>query len=314
MPQSARRREPLLHLLTRPPKRPLLQITIYLAALVLLGTLLVAFVPPVGAVVTGTVALDSLGGRDLRDLLENPALEAGSFAAFDAQMLVVMIGTLLITIPFSWGYMAIRARTGYEQSVVQTLVALPIVVAAIMLVIQNSLALAFALGGVAAAVRFRNTLKDVADATYVFLAIGLGIAAGSGTLSGALIMMAIFSYVSIILWRCDFGRCAMTVAASADAHAGPAPDAGRPRRVRGEFVVDVPNDAARTRLERVLSAATKGWKVARTSRGADGVTRLHYDVRLKRSASVASLSNDILEQGGEGATVVQFLPRAPETA
>ncbi len=81
-------------------------------------------------------------------------------------------------LPVSWVYILTRQKKGFRQSVVQTLIILPIVVAGVVLLVKNSIALAFSLGGIVAAVSFRNTLRDTKDAVYIFLAIGVGLAAG----------------------------------------------------------------------------------------------------------------------------------------
>lgn len=293
--------------MTRPPRSPLRQLSLYFLALIATGWLVYTFVPVVADVLAG--APDAGASTDLRDLLADPAPSGDRFLWFDLRMVVVMIGTLLVTIPFSWGYMAVRQHAGYEQSVVQTLVLLPVVVAAIMMVVQSSLALAFALGGVAAAVRFRNTLKDVADATYVFLAIGLGIAAGTGALTGALVMAALFTYVSILLWRCDYGLCPTRH------HADPAPDEEAPterRRIRGELLVNVPNGAARALIEDALSTTTRRWKLARASTSDEGSLRLHYTVQLKRSATEARFI-EALTASEAAATGVTFRPSIEAT-
>lgn len=291
-----------IHFLTRPPKSPVRQLTIYFLGLLLCGWLMATLVPPVADILTGATAGVTQGG-ELRDLLAAPAPRTTSFPVFDLQMFVVMLGTLLITIPFSWGYMTVRQHAGYEQSVVQTLVLLPVVVSAIMMVVQNSLALAFALGGVAAAVRFRNTLKDVADATYVFLAIGLGIAAGSGVLTGALVMAALFTYVSIMLWRCDYGLCA--TARHVVEVDGPQPDTHN-RRVRGEVLAAVRDGHARAMFEEALSVHVRKWKLAKASNGDDGMMRLHYAVQLKRSGSPDRLSESLRILEPEGVESVAF--------
>lgn len=296
----------LLHLMTHAPRRPFRQLTAYFLGLAALGAILVAFVPPLAAIITGGGMPHAAEGAGLRDLLVDTAPARGDFLMFDLRMLVVMAGTLLITIPFSWGYMSVRERVGYEQSVVQTLVVLPVVVAAIMMVIQNSLALAFALGGVAAAVRFRNTLKDVADATYVFLAIGLGIAAGSGALTGAFVMAAMFTYVSVALWRCNYGLCPSH---EADPVADPEEAPARGKRLRGEVILRIRDDAARTAAEEVLSTAAQRWKLRRASQAPDGATLLHYGVRLKRSISPEAMAAAFGEQASAGVGLSQFVPR-----
>ena len=302
----------LLHLMTHAPRRPFRQLTAYFLGLVALGVVLVAFVPPIADIITGGGQPAVAEGAGLRDLLVDTAPARGDFLMFDLRMLVVMAGTLLITIPFSWGYMSVRERVGYEQSVVQTLVVLPVVVAAIMMVIQNSLALAFALGGVAAAVRFRNTLKDVADATYVFLAIGLGIAAGSGALSGALVMAAVFTYVSVGLWRCNYGLCPSH--ATDDPASDPEETPKRSKRLRGEVILRIRDDAARTAAEDVLSTAARRWKLRKASHSPDGATLLHYDVRLKRSSSPETMAAAFGEQAPAGVGLSRFIPRRPATS
>jgi hypothetical protein len=90
--------------------------------------------------------------------------------------------------------------------VVQTLIILPIVVAGVVFMVKNSLALAFSLGGIVAAVSFRNTLRDTKDAVYIFLATGVGLAAGIQSVPLAAALSITFNIVILILWYTDFGR------------------------------------------------------------------------------------------------------------
>ena len=117
-----------------------------------------------------------------------------------------MIAALLVMIPTAWSYIIIKARGGYNQSVVHTLLILPIAVTGIVIVVQNSIALAFSLAGIVAAVRFRTTLDDTKDAVYVFLAIGVGLACGVQALGVAVALSMIFNIVNLILWRFNFGN------------------------------------------------------------------------------------------------------------
>jgi hypothetical protein len=73
--------------------------------------------------------------------------------------------------------------------------------------VKDSLPLAFALAGIVAAVRFRNTLEDSKDAVYVFLATALGLGAAVD-LSVAAVISLIFNVVVLGLWYTDFGRAA----------------------------------------------------------------------------------------------------------
>jgi hypothetical protein len=117
-----------------------------------------------------------------------------------------MIGAFLLMLPVSWVYILTRQKKGFRQSVVQTLIILPIVVAGVVLLVKNSIALAFSLGGIVAAVSFRNTLRDTKDAVYIFLAIGVGLAAGVQVMSAAAVMSFLFNVVVLLFWFTDFGR------------------------------------------------------------------------------------------------------------
>ncbi len=92
-------------------------------------------------------------------------------------LLTSLIGTLVFIAPVAWVYGKTR-KGGRGSSMVETLILLPIVVATVVVVVKNSLILAFSLFGIVAAVRFRNSLKNPADAVYVFAALGVGLASG----------------------------------------------------------------------------------------------------------------------------------------
>ena len=117
-----------------------------------------------------------------------------------------LLGALAIMIPVAWTYIIIKRSDGYDQSVVHTLIILPVAVTGIVIVVRSSIPLAFSLAGIVAAVRFRTTLEDTKDAVYVFLAIGVGLAAGSGRLPTALVASIVFNVVNLVLWKMHFGN------------------------------------------------------------------------------------------------------------
>jgi hypothetical protein len=117
-----------------------------------------------------------------------------------------MTAAFALMLPVTWIYVMTRRRKGFRQSVVQTLIILPIVVAGIVFMVKNSLALAFSLGGIVAAVSFRNTLRDTKDAVYIFLGTGVGLAAGIQSVPLAAALSITFNIIILILWYTDFGR------------------------------------------------------------------------------------------------------------
>ena len=132
-----------------------------------------------------------------------------------------LVATLVLMLPVTWVYMSARRTKRHNQAVVETLIILPIVVAAIVLIVRNSLALAFSLAGVVAAVRFRTTLRDTRDTVFIFLAIGIGFAAGVQVITVGAVASIIFNIVLMFIWRYDFGRNALAPTASSQQWAEP---------------------------------------------------------------------------------------------
>jgi len=121
-------------------------------------------------------------------------------------MTVAILGALITSFPVTWVYMATRTSDEYDQSIISTILILPSVVTSIVVVVQHSLALAFALGGIAGAVRFKNSLKSSGDALYILLSVGIGLASGIGAVELALVMSLAFNYCFVALWISEYGE------------------------------------------------------------------------------------------------------------
>jgi hypothetical protein len=117
-----------------------------------------------------------------------------------------ILGALLTALPVSWVYMSTRSAEEYDQSLISSILILPIVVTSIVIVVQHSLALAFALGGIAGAVRFKNSLKSSGDALYILLSVGIGLASGIGAVELALVMSIGFNFCFVLLWISEYGE------------------------------------------------------------------------------------------------------------
>ena len=121
-------------------------------------------------------------------------------------LVVAIIAALLVSLPVSWVYMAVRSGEEYDQSLVNTIIVLPMIVTGIVIIVQNSLALAFSLAGIAGAVRFRNSLKSSGDALFILLAVGTGLAAGIGAIELAAVITIAFNYCFAMLWITEYGE------------------------------------------------------------------------------------------------------------
>jgi len=202
----------LIDAVTLGSERPLGRLVAYYAILIAALGILLFLYPASNALLMGAdPATSGVSPQLLQDGLNGPAfvqqlIGPGSLGELMINTLLVILGILALMVPVTWVYMSARRVPGHDQSVVQTLLILPIVVAGIVLIVQNSLALAFSLAGVVAAVRFRTTLDDTRDVVFIFLAIGVGFAGGVHMLGIGTIISLAFNLVVLLTWRYDFGR------------------------------------------------------------------------------------------------------------
>lgn len=113
---------------------------------------------------------------------------------------ITLIGVWLLMLPVSWVHKGIHQINSPDHSLDETTLILPGVVAAIVLVVQHSLALAFSLAGIVAGVQFRRALQETFDALFILVAIGTGIAAGVKALEIALVLTVFFSYATLYVY------------------------------------------------------------------------------------------------------------------
>ena len=149
------------------------------------------------------------GGKKSGINLDATGMPAPDFVAVPFQPLLLVViavtSAFLLALPVAWVYMFTRHKKGYRPSDVQALVLMPVVVAGVVVMVKNSLPLAFSLAGIVAAVRFKTTLEDSKDATFIFLATALGLACGV-QLEVAAVLSVLFNAAVLILWTTDFAR------------------------------------------------------------------------------------------------------------
>lgn len=122
------------------------------------------------------------------------------------QLALASVGALILTVPVSWAYFITSRARRIDQSFLQTIIILPVVVTGIAMIVLNSLALAFSLAGIVAAVRFRFSLSQPSDAMYIFVAIGIGLGSGIGALGVAAVISATFVFATLIIWKLEYGK------------------------------------------------------------------------------------------------------------
>lgn len=211
----------LINFVTLGSDKPMRRLAAYYGVVAIVFLLLYRFFPTIDSVMSGDRLVELAKTPSfLQDGLQAgqvqaPVASIQSRFAFAANTLFVFVSTFVLMLPVTWVYMSARWGRGYNQSVVQALIVLPIIVAAVILIVRNSLALAFSLGGIVAAVRFRTNMTDTRDIVYIFLAIVVGFAAGVQVIMVALLLTVLFNFTLIALWRYDFGRPVLEPTAAA---------------------------------------------------------------------------------------------------
>lgn len=122
------------------------------------------------------------------------------------KLLFAIIGAMIAVVPVSWAYFITSRARKLDQSFLQTIVILPIVVTGIAMIVVNSIALAFSLAGVVAAVRFRFSLALPSDAMYIFVAIGIGLGSGIGASAISLVISFTFVMATLVIWKLEYGK------------------------------------------------------------------------------------------------------------
>ena len=187
---------------------PYLRLVAYYALLGLAVWLVISRFPTVPQLLERFREISVLGAAGGKGAIFQEAAAAAKLSEGEWALvtLLSMLTALTLVLPVAWVYMLTKQRSGYDQSVVQTVIILPMTVAGTVILVQNSLALAFALAAIVAAVRFRNTLKDTKDAVYIFLALAVGVAAGVFAPTVAAVMSLTFNAVVLALWKSNVGN------------------------------------------------------------------------------------------------------------
>jgi hypothetical protein len=183
-----------------PATRVVLRCAIYYLVLIGGASLAWPYLPRTGGL--PTLSLDAMFGVPATATRHTSVELDGLMLA--GGVAIAMLASVLLALPVAWVYLVTRAKRGYQQSVVQLLIILPAVVAGIVLLVKYSLALAFSLAGIVAAVRFRNTLDDSKDAVYVFLATAIGLSSAVNLPVAAVLSIG-FNLIVLVLWYTDFG-------------------------------------------------------------------------------------------------------------
>ena len=186
-----------------------LKLVVYYATLVAFVVLLVRLFPqiipllPFGGLEALQQGNDLVTETDLVNLITHVRIPL-DLLADGISITFSMLGALLLMIPVRWVYIAVGDLEVAEDQpaghkVSASLLLLPLVVTAIIVIVKFSLALAFALTGIFAGVRYRTTLKNLTDALFIFACMAVGLAAGTQALEIAFALSVLFVFTALVL-------------------------------------------------------------------------------------------------------------------
>lgn len=214
---------------------------------------------------------------DLQDL-------SGTFSVTD--IVCAMALTFVLSAMIGHVYRYTHRNVSYSQSYVQTLVIVGMIVALIMLVVGSNLARAFSLVGALSVVRFRNAIKETRDVGFIFLVMGIGMAAGArfytlAAIAGVAICLIIIVMHKFNWFHLDVQRQVVKVQLPA-----------------GEDRTDAIRD--------VLIRYTSEFELVSTETVRGGaLTEVFYTVRMKKGAEAGELVAALQERtSGQRVTVL----------
>jgi hypothetical protein len=131
--------------------------------------------------------------------------DAGASPTNFQSVILTLLLALLIGQLIAWIYILTHAGESYSRSFVVSLIAMPVIIALVLMVLSNNFVTAFGLMAVFAVVRFRNVVRDTLDTCYVLAVLVLGMACGTQKYSTAVVGALILAGVMVYLWLSSFG-------------------------------------------------------------------------------------------------------------
>lgn len=213
-------------------------------------------------------------------------------------VVVALVLAFGVTLPITWVYAWTHPPKKYSQAFVQTLLVIPVAISLVVFLVKGSLALAFSLAGIVAAVTFRLSLKSTIEGVYMFMVIGIGLAAGTQLTTVAYLASLAFVTITLGVWKINYGAQPPVlsgwriVSPDHSAQTSGTKATGNSYDARIE-VHTTKVETAQKATAQILKSGTKQWQVADVIEKEDGTAIVVYDVSLKQSVALPILIQDI---------------------
>ena len=157
-------------------KTAFVKVTIHYLVICLIGWLIFDLVPGVTEYLpVGTSERLFTSPEEVFEI-EPVSVHAGRLAnesqwAHGLFFVICFLSAIVLAVPVGWVYLGTHTKERTDAYIARAIIILPIAVTGLVLIVQNSLALAFSLAGIVAGtgIRFRTNMKEFTDTMY-FLA------------------------------------------------------------------------------------------------------------------------------------------------
>lgn len=139
----------------------------------------------------------------MEELLERMSQDAGVFDL--PEVVIALLLTFCLSLVVAYVYRLTHQGLSYSVSFVHTMVIMAVTVSIIMLIIGSNIARAFSLVGALSIIRFRNAVKETRDVGFLFVAMAVGMAAGTKFYTAAVVFTLFVCPMIYLLHRFQIG-------------------------------------------------------------------------------------------------------------
>jgi len=138
----------------------------------------------------------------IKESLQNPAM-VSQFGIW--KLLASLTLTLFLCLVLTYFYRETHRGLSYSVSLTHTIIIMGVTISLIMVIIGSNIARAFALVGALSIIRFRNPIKDSRDVGFIFMAMAIGMATGTGFYLAAVVFTLFACAMVYFMHRFDIG-------------------------------------------------------------------------------------------------------------
>jgi uncharacterized membrane protein YhiD involved in acid resistance len=186
---------------------------------------------------------------------------------------------LLCSLLISYFYKKTYNGPGYLDSFANALILLSLITAVVIMIIGNNLARAFGLVGAMSIIRFRTAVKETHDIVYIFFSLTIGMAAGVGLHSLAIVGTIFVGLVSFIISKL-------------------AGKNGDSKSTLLEFQVDSSKENAVTDYPKIITKFTNKMKLINVKSLDSNILLVSYYVHFKKASQNITLVNELQKTSG----------------